>query len=226
MGIVQGEIDIYGVLKSLDKMPQQRQFISAAQQNAAYLGGQGSGKSIALCGTAILNAKDDPNGYSLIGRLNMPALESTTMKTFLELVPETWGKWFNSKKVFRFSNGHEVIFKHLDITDPKIEGHIKSLNLSAAYVDEATEISRDVYYLLVGRVRRKTAKRRIVRLAPNPAGHDWVWRLFFDPKRSRELLASNLGITASTLEFIVSANMVRAIIRFNLAIFAFPSLAV
>src|SRR5215472_11814905 len=191
MGVIQGEIDIYGVLESLDKTP---------QPNAAYVGGQGSGKSIALCATAILNAIDDPNGYSLIGRLNMPALETTTMKTFLELVPETWGKWFNSKKVFKFSNGHEVIFKHLDITDPKIEGHIKSLNLSAAYVDEATEISRDVYYLLVGRVRRKTAKRRIVRLASNPAGHDWVWKNFFDPKRSRELLASNLGITASTLD--------------------------
>src|SRR5215467_13240523 len=168
MGIVQGEIDIYGVLSSLDKMPQQRQFIAASQQNAAYLGGQGSGKSIALCATAILNAIDDPNGYSLIGRLNMPALETTTLKTFLELAPEGCGEWLVSKKMFRFTNGHEVIFRHLDVTDPKIEGHIRSLNLSAAYVDEATEISRDVYYLLVGRVRRKTAKRRIVRLASNP----------------------------------------------------------
>src|SRR5215472_4985390 len=115
MSIIQGEIDIYGVLESLDKMPHQRQFISAPQQNAAYVGGQGSGKSIALCATAILNAMDDPHGYSLIGRLNMTALESSTMKTFFELVPETWGKWFNSKKVFKFSNGHEVVFRHLDI---------------------------------------------------------------------------------------------------------------
>ena len=92
MGIFTGEIDIHGVLESLDRMPHQRQFIAAPQQNAAYVGGQGSGKSIALCATAVLNAVDDPNGYSLIGRLNMPALESTTMKTFLELVPEEWGK--------------------------------------------------------------------------------------------------------------------------------------
>lgn len=199
MGIIQGEIDIHGVLESLDRMPQQRQFISAPQQNAAYVGGQGSGKSVALCTTAILNAIDDPNGYSLIGRLHMPALESTTMKTFLELVPDGWGEWLGSKKLFRFNNGHEVIFKHLDITDPKIVGHIKSLNLSAAYADEATEISLEVYYLLVGRVRRKTAKRRVVRLASNPAGHDWVWKNFFDPKRKPELLVTNLGITASTI---------------------------
>src|SRR5215472_10521618 len=190
MGVIQGEIDIYGVLESLDKTP---------QPNAAYVGGQGSGKSIALCATAILNAIDDPNGYSLIGRLNMPALETTTMKTFLELVPEGMGDWLASKKMFRFSNGHEVIFRHLDITEPKIEGHIKSLNLSAAYVDEATEISQEVYNLLIGRVRRKTAKRRIMRLASNPAGHDWVWKHFFDPKRKPELLRSNLGITASTM---------------------------
>ncbi len=200
MGIIHGEIDIFGVLESLDKMPQQRQFISAPQQNAAYVGGQGSGKSIALCSTAILNALDDPNGYSLIGRLHMPALESTTMKTFLELAPEDEGRWHASKKMFRFANGHEVIFRHLDITDPKIVGHIKSLNLSAAYVDEATEISLEVYYLLVGRIRRKTAKRRIMRLASNPAGHDWVWKHFFDPKRRPQLLNSNLGITASTMD--------------------------
>lgn len=215
MGVIQGEIDIYGVLERLEKMPQQRQFISAAQPNAAYVGGQGSGKSIALCATAILNAIDDPNGYSLIGRLNMPALETTTMKTFLELVPEGVGDWLVSKKMFRFSNGHEMIFRHLDITEPKIEGHIKSLNLSAAYVDEATEISQDVYNLLIGRIRRKTAKRRIMRLASNPAGHDWVWRHFFDPKRKPELVSSNLGITASTMEFSARVDISSAIIRLS-----------
>src|SRR5260370_33529166 len=117
MGIIQGEIDIFGVLESLDKMPQQRQFISAPQQNAAYVGGQGSGKSIALRSTAILNALDDPNGYSVIGRLHMPALESTTMKTFLELAPEWQGGWDALKKMVRLAYGDDVICRPQAISE-------------------------------------------------------------------------------------------------------------
>lgn len=200
MGILSGEIDIYGAIESLDKMPQQKQFIAAQEPNAAYVGGQGSGKSVALCTAAILNSYAEPNGFSLMGRLNMPALETTTMKTFLEMVPGEYGEWAEAKKQFTFHNGHQVIFKHLDITDPKIVGHIRSLNLSAAYVDEATEISEEVYFLLLGRLRRKTAIRHRIRLASNPAGHDWIWRHFFDPNRRPEWRVSNLGITASTMD--------------------------
>src|SRR5262249_42009132 len=160
--------------------PKQREFIGTPHINAAYVGGQGSGKTIALCTTAILNAKDDARGYSLIGRLNMPALQNTTMRTFLELVPEEWGTWYDTRKMFRFHNGHDVLFSHLDANDPKLGHHLRSLNLSAAYVDEGTEVSEDIYRTLIGRLRRQNVKRRMFRLSSNPAGHDWVWRNFFD----------------------------------------------
>lgn len=181
-------------------MPKQRQFVSSSNFATAYVGGQGSGKSVALCTSLILNAANDANGFSLVGRLNMPALETSTMKTFLEMVPREWGEWAEAKKVWVFDNGHQVVFKHLDITDPKVVGHIKSMNLSAAYVDEASEITEEIYFLLIGRLRRKTAPRRILRITSNPAGHDWMWRNFFDATRKPKLKESNLGITASTME--------------------------
>src|SRR4029077_3551828 len=62
------------------------------------------------------------------------------------------------------------------------------------------ETAEQVYFLLLGRLRRKTAKQRIFRAGSNPNGHDWVWRNFFDPNRQSELLESNLGITATTME--------------------------
>lgn len=204
MGILSGEIDIYGALESLDRMPHQKKFVGAQQPNAAYVGGQGSGKSVALCTAAILNCYAEPGGFSLMGRLNMPALETTTMKTFLEMVPEGYGEWAEAKKTFTFTNRHQVIFKHLDVADPKVVGHIRSLNLSGAYVDEATEIKEEVYFLLLGRLRRKTTQAaglsHKIRLASNPAGHDWIWRHFFDPNRKPEWRLSNLGITASTMD--------------------------
>lgn len=200
MGYLSGELDFKAAVDNLPRMPKQRQFVSSNHFATAYVGGQGSGKSVALCTSIILNAANDPNGFSLVGRLNMPALETSTMKTFLEMVPREWGEWYEQKKVFKFENGHETVFKHLDISDPKIVGHIKSMNLSAAYVDEASEISEEIYFLLIGRLRRKTAPRRILRITSNPAGHDWMWRNFFDPDRREKLKGSNLGITASTME--------------------------
>ena len=176
-----GELDLYGFIDNIAQMPHQKRFISNRHFGVAYVAGQGSGKSVVLCGTAILNAYAEPDGFSLIGRLNMPALESTTMKTFLEMMPEHLGEWNESKKLFKMSNGHEIIFKHLDMSDPKVSSHIRSMNLSAAYVDEATEISEDAYRTLLGRLRRKTTELHKIRLASNPAGHDWVWRNFSIP---------------------------------------------
>jgi PBSX family phage terminase large subunit len=164
-------------------LPHQRNFMGRPERNVAYVGGMGSGKSVALCMLCIANALRDPGGFSLVGRLNYPALINSTMRIFLELVPERWGDFQPTARIFKFVNGHEVLFHHLDITDPKVAGPIKSMNLSAAYIDEATEISQETYLLVDGRVRRKTPSLNMVRLVSNPAGHDWVWRMYFDPNR-------------------------------------------
>ena len=176
-----GEISFESAVNGL--LPHQKAFIGRPERNAAYVGGMGSGKSVALCLLCILNATRDPGGFSLVGRLNYPALINSTMRIFLELVPEKYGEFQPTAKTFRFINGHEVLFHHLDISDPKVAGPIKSMNLSAAFIDEATEISQDIYLLVDGRVRRKTPSLNMVRLASNPAGHDWVWRMYFDPNR-------------------------------------------
>ena len=180
-------------------MDHQRRFVTAPEPHVALVGGRGLGKTVALCAAAIKNAMEEPNGFSLIGRQHMPELEATTMKAFLEMVPEQYFSWHDTKKMGTFSNGHQVIFKHLDTTDPKSRGHIKSMNLSGAYVDEGTETSEEMSFLILGALRRKTTKRQIFRTSSNPNGHDWVWRNFFDPERKPELLLSNLGIAASTM---------------------------
>lgn len=194
---LKGDIDWDGALARItDK---QRAFLARPERNAAFVGGMGSGKSVVLCIRAIINAMQDPDGFSLIGRLNYPALENSTMRIFLELMPERWGEWQPTAKIFKFVNGHQIKFHHLDISDPKVAGPIKSMNLSAAYIDEATELSQDIYLLVDGRVRRKTATYPLVRLASNPAGHDWVWRMYFDPNR-REAWQRYFGINCSMMD--------------------------
>lgn len=207
MSILSGELSLWQALEAIQadpcQMPKQREFITTAKPWVAYVGGEGSGKSVALVVDAYLNAMAEPDGLTLIGRLNMTALELSTMKTFLEMIPDTQG-WQDSKRIFTCSNRHEIVFRHLDISDPKVVGHIKSMPLSRAYVDEGSEISEETFFLLVGRCRRKTATRagtrHTVKIASNPAGHDWMWRTFFDPERRAGLRDNTHGITASSFD--------------------------
>jgi phage terminase large subunit len=200
VGFYTGELELADAIAGLEKLPKAKEFVTSKYFAVAFVGGEGASKSVSLCTSCICNAVIEPNGFSLLGRLNMPALESTTMKTFLELVPSSMGDWAEAKKTWTFSNGHQVIFRHLDISDPKVTGHIRSLNLSFAGVDEASEVSEEVFLMLTGRLRRKNVSRRIYRSASNPAGHDYQWRYFFDPDRSAEMKSLNLGIGATSME--------------------------
>src|ERR1700722_15037575 len=151
MGFREGILDLEDAIKGLERLPKSKQFVSSNFFGSAYVGGEGSSKTASLVMSAICNGMMDPGGKSLIGRLTMPALESTTMDAFLAMVPERYGEWDQTNKAWTFINGHKAIFRHLDVTDPKVQGHIKSENLSAAYVDEASEMDEKVFLLLVGR---------------------------------------------------------------------------
>lgn len=200
MEAIGGELDFHTALENLPKMPKQQELIQCPKPYVAYVGGEGSGKTAALMTDLILNCAAENDGVSLVGRLNMPALEGSTMKMFLEMIPKDYGQWADTKKIYTFSNRHEVYFRHLDITDPKVVGHIKSMNLSRAYVDEGSEISENIFYVITGRCRRKTTEHHTVKLASNPAGHDWMWRTFFDPERREKLRNMTHGITASSFD--------------------------
>jgi hypothetical protein len=200
MGYRQGILELKDAIVGLEKLPKSKQFVTSKFFGSAYVGGEGSSKTASLCCAAICNAWLDHGGKSLIGRLNMPALESTTMNDFLSMVPADMGEWKEQPKTWVFSNGHTVIFRHLDISDPKVTGHIKSENLSAAYVDEASEVDEKVFLLLVGRMRRAGSQRRILRLSSNPAGHDYMWKHFFDPNRKPEWKQLFEGISASSMD--------------------------
>ena len=215
MGYYQGELELDQLLESIGidgngwvdgyhcQMPKQREFMADQHFGCAFVGGGGSSKTVSLMGTCIINSMADANGITLVGRLNLPALAATTMQTFLELVESDNGEpagLNGNTPQWTFPNGHKVLFRHLDISDPKVVGHIKSMNLSAAFVDEQSEVSEEVFFLIVGRLRRKTAVRRIYRGSSNPAGHDWQWRTFFDPDRKQELKRDYHGITASSME--------------------------
>lgn len=206
MGYRQGILELKDALSGLDRLPKSKQFVTSPFFGSAYVGGEGSSKTASLCLSIICNAVLDPGGKSLVGRFTMPSLESTTMNDFLCMVPEDMGEWKEQPKTWTFHNGHTVIFRHLDVTDPKVQGHIKSENLSAAYLDEASEVDEKVFLLIVGRLRRAGARRRLLRISSNPAGHDWMWKHFFDPNRKAEWKQLFQGISSTSMDNVFLAD--------------------
>lgn len=155
-------------------------------------GAVGSGKSYAVCDEAIKLCLAYPGISGLVTRKTAPELRDTTERVFQSRVPpELWaaGKLTRAGghfERFLFPNGSEVIFRSIDDWNKH-----KSLNLGFICWDELSEFDEDTYLGMLSRLRQKdiTPEARALGYthkitdqwsfaATNPAGHDWVWRLF------------------------------------------------
>lgn len=201
-GILQGEVGFEEALTKL--LPRQKDFIFSPEKFTAYIGGVGSGKTIAGCLSMIMLGQAIPNSLWLVGRLNYPALRDTTRRSFLELFPQEWlapKGWKESENRLIAKNGSEYLFRHLDISDTDQQRTLMSLNLNGFFMDEATECSEKVFLTLDSRLRRKTnPKGHFGRLCGNPAGQDWIYRRFFKPDRAKAMARLHRGIIAPTTE--------------------------
>lgn len=202
--IIQGEVDFPTALAGI--LPHQKKFIESASKFTAYIGGFGSGKTVAGCLAMILLGRQIPNGLFLVGRYHYPELVDSTRRTFLELFPQEWvadnGKgWVESSNRLRTTNGTEYLFRHLDIADSHKRSHIRSLNLSGFLIDEGVEVPESTFLELDSRLRRKHGPfGHYGRIVGNPAGRDWVYNRFFSPKRRVAWQRLHEGILAPTAE--------------------------
>ena len=107
----------------------------------------------------------------------------------VELIQDYW----KAEGRVIFTNGSEIIFRHLDTI---AESEIRSLNLGAAFIDQAEDVSREVFTGLRGRLRREGVADfdRHIYLSCNPA---LTW-LFAEFKQFRK--PEYEVIEASTLE--------------------------
>lgn len=168
-----------------EPLPAQRAFHASPAKYRLYAGGFGSGKTLCGCMESIKLALKYPNNFGLVGAQTYPNLRDTTLKTFLEVVPEPLlkggklDKAFNrSENTLEFQNGTVIIFRSMD--EPN---KYKSLNLGFFYIDELSEISENVWQMLESRLRKNTVPRRTGFATTNPEGGSWVYGKFVKNKR-------------------------------------------
>jgi len=150
--------------------------IEAHKCRAKYLlfgGAMGGGKSWFLCAEAIKQAMKYNGNRLVIVRKELSVLRRTTLVTFLSICPKEIIKSFNQTSLeVSFINGSTLTFIDANISKDPMLQKIKGLEIGWFGIDEANEVSVEVYNVLKTRLRwilpNKQKPRYEGRLTSNP----------------------------------------------------------
>tara|TARA_R110000765_G_scaffold69261_6_gene134158 strand:- start:4227 stop:5366 length:1140 start_codon:yes stop_codon:yes gene_type:complete len=127
-----------------------------------------------------------------MGRSKLDALKKTTLNTFFEVCQE-WGilanKHYNfnaGSNIIKFYNGSEIILKDLFLypSDRNFDS-LGSLEITAAFIDEANQITEKAKNIVASRMRYKLDQYGIIPkllMTCNPA-KNWVYTQFYKPAK-------------------------------------------
>lgn len=147
-------------------------------------GAAGPGKSTALLFDALQFVVDHPGSTAMLMRRTYPELEKSLIKKSRLAIPEHLGRYNDAKHRWTIScgEGHPdsyIEFGHCE-TSKSVYGYL-SAEWDYLGIDESTSFSKDIFDLLLSRVRttRPGVKTR-VRLCSNPGniGHGWHKEFF------------------------------------------------
>lgn len=158
-------------------LPKQKDFVRAQDPECLYSGGVGGGKSLALCLKLVTRAAH-PQAREFLGRLTLDDLKATTLKTLLEgdgscppVLPLGSYMHFKSERTIQLKGGGQIVYGGMDdrSSDPS-RMKAGSRNLSGIAVDQAEELTADIYAKWSFRPRAVgEGLTRQVYLACNPA---------------------------------------------------------
>lgn len=142
------------------------------------MGRAGSGKTVAACWKLHLTALRVPDLRALMLRATHVSLTATTLVTFQRQVAaaalaDGTVRWFGGSgkdpAAFRYSNGSEILVAGGDKPEKFL-----SAELDRIFVDEAVEVSLDLYETLITRLRGQAPTYKQIILATNPS-HPQHW---------------------------------------------------
>ena len=155
-------------------------------------GAAGGGKSWVGCSWLILLCIKYPKTRYLMGRSKLDSLKKTTLNTFFE-VCQTWGiianKHYNfnaGSNIIKFYNDSEIILKDLFLypSDRNFDS-LGSLEITAAFIDEANQITEKAKNIVASRMRYKLDDYGIIPkllMTCNPA-KNWVYTQYYKPSK-------------------------------------------
>lgn len=184
--------------KPLTRQSEALKFLSVDSdvETILYGGAAGGGKTMLGCMWQILRRLKYPGTRSLIGRAKLDTLKKTTMATFFQVAHEIGLKagedfiYNQQSHIIKFSNGSEIILADLFLypSDPMMTD-LGGLEITDAFIDEATEITEKAYSIVSSRIRYKLnefgLKPKIL-LTCNPS-KGWIYNQFYLPYKNQNL---------------------------------------
>jgi phage terminase large subunit len=155
-------------------------------------GAAGGGKSWVGCAWLILLCLKYPKTRYLMGRSKLDSLKKTTLNTFFE-VCELWNlkadKHYNfngGSNIITFYNKSEIILKDLFLypSDRNFDS-LGSLEITAAFIDEANQITEKAKNIVASRLRYKLDDFNIIPkllMTCNPS-KNWTYTQYYRPSK-------------------------------------------
>ena len=183
-------------MSTIDITPTRRQsqawrYLTDDKTNIVLFGGSaGGGKSWLGCLWITTLCLKYTGIRCLIGRSVLTQLKLTTLNTLFDLLGTMGfksGQHFNfngQSNVLTFYNGSEIIFKDLayNPSDPNYDS-LGSLEISAAFIDEAAQITSLAFSIVKSRIRYKLNEYNLtpkVLMTCNPS-NNWIKKDFYLP---------------------------------------------
>ena len=159
-------------------------------------GAAGGGKSWVGCAWLVLLCMKYPNTRYLMGRSKLDALKKTTLNTFFEVcssynLEATKHYNFNAaSNIITFINGSEIILKDLFLypSDRNFDS-LGSLEITAAFIDEANQITEKAKNVVASRLRYKLDENGLIPkmlMTCNPA-KNWVYTEYYRPAKDNTI---------------------------------------
>lgn len=164
---------------AVDLYQQQFSFFQSAAKNAAFVGGIGSGKTIAGCMRAIAASQGRvgsetipvPN-VGIITAPTYPMLKKATLPTFIEYAGDAMVDLHKGDLTATMRGGSTIYFSNADDPD-----RLRGPSISWWYGDEAAMYDDEAWRIMVGRLRQ-FGRRGWAWITTTPRGRNWVWQRF------------------------------------------------
>ena len=159
--------------------PQRRFWLSDARYRL-FVGGLGSGKTYA--GVVEL-LRQPQNSTGMVLAPTYPMLRDATIRTFLELAKDAVVEFWRGEMKARLSDGKTILFRSADDPD-----RLRGPNLGWFWLDEAAMMSKDVWLVMLGRLREQPGRAW---LTTTPRGKNWLYDVFHTGDQNYAIIQSS-----------------------------------
>lgn len=146
-------------------LPAQAKFWASSARHRAFVGGIGSGKTLAGC---IEVMRQPAGSYGTIIAPSYPMLRDATQLTFFEWLSPFVHQHNKSDGVTTLVNGTQIFWRSGDNPES-----LRGPNLNWFWLDEADYMDEDVWKIMLGRIRRSPTSAWIT-TSPN-GDANWVY---------------------------------------------------